>query len=150
MTSKVEILSAYYDETWSNPPSSIKEAGDTYLSEDFQNLDRDGNVLLSREAYIGLSQLMAASFEGFKAVYSDLREVDDGVIATFHFEGTHARDLDMSAMGLGVIPASGKKLVWQDASAKFMVEGDKIVGIQDISGGMEWFLAPLGVKPPSG
>jgi hypothetical protein len=87
----------------------------------------------------------------FKAVYSDLREEGDSVIVSYHFEGTHTGDFDLSAIGLGVIPASGKKIIWPEASSYFKIEGDKIVSIKPYgdSGGMESFLAPLGVTLPS-
>jgi len=80
----------------------------TYLSDDFQSLDKDGNVVENKEAQVGLTQLLVAAFEDFKSVYSDVREEGDSVIVSYHFEGMHTGDLDLSAMGLGIIPASGK------------------------------------------
>jgi hypothetical protein len=146
MNSKIDVIKAWVDESWSNPPASIKEAGEKYFSDDFQNIDQDGNVAANKDAYIGIGLASAASFTGFRAVISELQEVSDGVIVTNHFEGTHTSDLDLSAMGVGVIPASGKKIVWPDFKSKFTVEGDKITGIHEITGGFEAFLAPLGVK----
>jgi|GEM_PF-2728094 hypothetical protein len=69
---------------------------------------------------------------------------------TGHFEGTHKADLDLSAIGAGVIPASGKKIVWPEVSVKITVEGDQIVREEAYGegGGMEAFLAPLGVELP--
>jgi hypothetical protein len=127
------------------------EANMTYLSDDFQNLDQDGNVIMDKEAYIGMTQLLSAALKDFKAVYSDVREEGESVIVSYHFEGTHTSDLDLSAMGMGVVPASGKKIVWPEASSEFKIEGDKIVSIKPYgdSGGMESFLAPLGVTLPS-
>ena len=88
-------------------------------------------------------------FKDFCGVVHDVEEKDDAVLLTFHFEGTHTGDFDLSGMGLGVIPASGKRIVTPEAKSWFMVEGDKIVGTQPISGGMEDILAELGVTPPS-
>ena len=152
MGSKADIVSAYHDVVYSNPPASAMEAAEAYLSDDFKVFDRDGNVVMDKQAYAGVSQLNFAAFKGFRAVISDVREEDEGVILSFHFEGTHTGDYDLSAMGLGVIPASGKKIVWPESSSVFMVGGDKIVGIKPYgdSGGMEDFLAPLGVKLPPG
>jgi predicted ester cyclase len=151
MSSILDVYKAYYEASWANPPSSLIEANETYLSEDFQNLDQDGNVVMDKQAYIGMTHLLAAAFKDFKAVYSDLRQKGDSVIVSFHFEGTHTGDLDLSAMGLGVIPASGKKIVWPEDSSEFKIEGDKIVSIKPYgdSRGIEAFLAPLGVKIPS-
>lgn len=151
MTGKFDVVKTYLDEAWANPPSSLAEVGATTLSDDFQNVDEDGNEVMNKETYIGMSQLLFASFAGFRWVLRDLREVDDGVLMSGHFEGTHTGDLDLSAMGVGVVPASGKKVVWEDVTVKWLVDGDKIVREEPYAGasGMEAFLAPLGVAPPS-
>jgi hypothetical protein len=149
MNSKKDVINAWAKESWTNPPASHKAASEKYLSDDFKNIDQEGNVIANKEAYIAMALASAASFTGFKVVVSDLQEVSDGVIMTNHFEGTHTGDLDLSALGLGVFPASGKKIVWPDAQSKFTVEGNQITGIQEISGGLEYFLGPLGVRLPS-
>lgn len=151
MTSKLEVVRNYLDAAWSNPPSSNVEASMATYSDDFANLDEDGKVLMDKEAYIGMGRLMFSAFDDFRWVLGDLREDDDGVIMSGHFEGTHTGDLDLSAMGIGVIPASGKKIVWPEATIKWRVRGDKIISLQPYGGasGLEGFLAPLGVNPPS-
>jgi predicted ester cyclase len=148
MSSKVDIYKAYYDASWADPPSSIVEANMTYLSDDYQGLDKDGNVVSDKAAYIATTQNLMNAFNDFKGMVHDISEEGDSVILTFHFEGTHTGDFDLSAMGLGVIPASGKRIVTPESKTKFMVEGDKIVGTQPISGGFESFQAGLAVIPP--
>ncbi len=150
MGSKVEVIRAWHDESYANPPSSMVEATEKYFSDDFQILDKDGNVMMDKAAYIGMTQLMINAFQDLEGEIHDLTEVDGDVIMTFHWEGTHTGDFDLSAMGLGVIPASGKKVATPVSKSRFMVEGDKIVGSQPISGGLEPFLASLGVEMPAG
>ena len=60
-------------------------------------------------------------------------------------------DIDLSLLGAGVVPASGKKIVWPEWSTKITVGQAKITRMEPYGegGGMEAFLAPLGVKPPS-
>ena len=151
MSSKLDVYKAYYEASRANPPSSNLKAVETYFSDDFQSFDKDGNVVMNKEAQIGMTQLLMAAFKDFKAVNSDVREEGDSVIVSYHFEGTHMEDLDLSAMGMGVVPASGKKIVWPEASSEFKIEGDKIVSIKPYgdSGGIESFFAPLGVTLPS-
>jgi predicted ester cyclase len=151
MGSKSDVYKAYFEASWANPPSSLAQAGMTYLSDDFKNFDKDGNAIMDKAAYIGMGQLLASAFKDFKAVYGDMREEGDSVIVRYHFEGTHTGDLDLSAMGLGVIPASGKKIVFPEDTAAFKIQGDKIVSIKPYgdSAGIESFLAALGVKLPS-
>lgn len=151
MSSKLDLYKAYVEAAWANPPASLVEAGMKYISDDFQNFDVDGKVLGGKETYNSLGLLMASAFTGFKAVYGEMREEGDNVIVTSHFEGTHTGDLDLSALGMGVIPASGKKIVWPEATNVFTIRNDKIVSIKPYgdSGGMEDFLKPLGVTMPS-
>ena len=54
-------------------------------------------------------------------------------------------------MGMGVFPPSGRKIVCPDSSNEFMIEGEKIVIIKlyGNSGGVEAFLAALGLKAPA-
>jgi hypothetical protein len=94
---------------------------------------------------------MRSSFKDFGSVVTDLQEEDEFVISGGHFEGTHPGDLDLSAMGLGVVLAGGKKTIWPEASAKLMVEGDKIVRMEPYAGavGLQAFLAALGLELPS-
>jgi len=151
MTRNLDIVRAFLEAAWTNPPSSVIEANDTYLSDDFKSLDKEGNVEMDKEAYIGMSRLMFAAFTNFKWVRSDLRQEGDSVIMSGHFEGTHTGDLDLSAVGASVIPASGKLIIWPEASVEYKVEGDKIVNQKAYGGasGMDAMLAPLGVTLPS-
>jgi hypothetical protein len=152
MSSNLDYIRAYFDEVWANgsTPETAMEWAETHFSDDFQFLDKDGNVQMDRAGYIGFGHLLFASFDDLKFVHSDLRDDGDDVLVDSHWEGTFTSDFDLSAMGMGVIPASGKKIVWPESSSKWKIEGEKVVSIQDFStGGVGEFLAPLGVKPPS-
>ena len=151
MSSNLDVVSEFMDAAWSNPPSSVIDANETSLAENFQSLDKDGNPLMNRDAYIGMARLLLSSFTDFKWVLRDLRQVGDSVIMSGHFEGRHTGDLDLSAMGAGVIPASGKMVVWPEASVEYKVQGDKIVSEKAYGGnsGPEAFLEALGLKLPS-
>lgn len=151
MSSKLDLYNEYIKAAWANPPSSIAEANMTYLSDDYKNYDKDGNVVSDKAAYIGMIQLLTSAFPDFKTVYSDIREEGDSIIVRYHFEGTHMDDLDLSAMGMGVIPASGKKIVWPEDTTAFKIQGNMIVSNRPYgdSTGIESFLSALGVKVPS-
>jgi hypothetical protein len=150
MTSKLDLYKAYYTAAWANPPDSLDEAAKMYISDDFKSLDPSGKPDQDRATWLATGRLLASALTDFKSVSSGMREEGDGVIVTAHFEGTHTKDLDLSAMGLGVVPASGKKIVWPDSEYKFTVVGDKIVSVQPIgeNGGTAAFLEPLGIKMP--
>lgn len=151
MSSKSDVVRMWHDKSWTNPPSSFIEANEMYLSDDFQGLDKNGNVTGTKAAMNAMSQILFSSFEGFKGVTHDFQEAaDGGVIMTFHFEGKHTEDLDLSAMGLGVIPATGKSFITPKSKTKFIVEGDQIVSSQAISGGFDFVLAAIGAIPAAG
>jgi predicted ester cyclase len=149
MTNKAEVIRKWHKESWANPPSSAVEAAEKFFSDDFQGLDEDGNVISDKAAFVGMNQLLFNAFKDFKGIVHDIAVEDDSVIMTFHFEGTHTGDFDLSAMGMGVIPASGKRVVTPESKTRFMVEGDQIVASQPISGGFESLLAGIGAMPSS-
>lgn len=152
--SPVDVVKRYHDSAWADPQSgTLSEASREMLDDDFQSLDEDGNVQMDKATFIAMGEMMLGSFDDLNYVRTDLTESgDDSVLMTGHFEGTHTGDFDLSAMGLGVITASGKKIEWPDATVKWIVKDDKIVRNENAGGsaGLEGFLAPLGVKPPSG
>lgn len=147
LISKLDIVRAYLDAA----AVDMMAAVDDYLSDDFHTTDPDGNVELTKDGFVGMGRMMLTSFTDYTWVTADIREEGDQVIFSGHFEGTHTSDLDLSAMGLGVVPASGKKIVWPEASMKLTVEGDKIVKMEPHGGaaGLQAFLAALGVEPPA-
>jgi predicted ester cyclase len=151
MGKAMDVYKAYFELSWSNPPSSFGEALAKYVSDDFVNLNSDGVVEGDKEAWGAMVQLMNAALSDLKYPYTSMREEGDSVIVVGHFEGTHTGDFDLSAMGLGVIPASGKHIVWPDSTTEFKIAGDKIVSAQDLSGGgMAAFFAPFGITMPPG
>ena len=149
MTSKLDTAQAYVDLI--SVSGDLEKAITDYMSDDFENLDTDGNVALTKDQLLEMTRMLRPSFTGYGFVSADLREEDDYVIMTGHFEGTHIGDVDLSAMGLGVIPASGKKIVWPEASAKLTIEGGRIVRMQPYAGaaGLKAWLAALETKTPS-
>ncbi len=119
-----------------------------FLTDDFQNLDIDGNVQMNRETYIRFFKRVQDSFPDFSMEVSDVHEEGDSVILRYRFEGTFTDDLDFSAVGLGVIPASGKKIIWPEATVEFKFAGDQIASIQvaDEAAGGGAFLGAIGVS----
>jgi len=122
------------------------------LSDDFQNLDQDGNVALTKDGFLNLGRMMHAAFTDYGFVITELYEEGDYIIIRGHNEGVHTADLDLSAMGLGILPASGKKIVWPEASAKLTIVGDKVKRLEPHAGpaGLKAFLSALGIELPPG
>ena len=148
MTSKSDIVKEY---AASIGIGGNIEAVAAYVSDDFQNFDKDGSFVANKEMLLAGMRMFNHAFTDYGFVLKGIREESDFVIMSGHFEGTHTSDLDLSSMGIGVIPASGKKIVWPEASAKITIEGDKIIRMEPYAGaaGLQAWLAALGVEPPS-
>lgn len=147
MGSKSDVIKSFMDAAWSNPPSSVIEANKKYLADNFQSYDSDSKPLMDKQGYIGFAQMFLNAFPDVMWVRSGLREVGDSVIMRGHFEGTHMGEVDLSAMGMGVIPASGKKIVWPEDSVEYKVEGEQVLS-EKATSGLKEMLAPLGLKMP--
>lgn len=144
MTSKFDVVR----EVMVSGPIDLERSRE-YLSDNFKWIDGDGNEM-DKEAYIGMSYMMVAAFPDLEFVRTGLREEGDHVVMTGHFIGTFKNDFDLSAMGLGVIPASGKTIEFPDASNNVEVKAGKIARLEALSGGgVEELLAILGAKMPS-
>ena len=69
-----------------------------------------------------------------------------------HVTGTHRGDLDLSSMGMGVIPASGKSISMPESKGRLTFKGDKIANMHiDIveGAGIPGILAQIGASPPN-
>jgi hypothetical protein len=148
MSRKIDVVREY---ATSIGIGGNREALEDYFSDDFQMLDKNGSFVLNKEMLLASMQQVNHAFTDYGFVLNDVREEDDFIIMSGHFEGTHTDDLDLSATGIGVIPASGKKIVWPEASEKVTVEGDKIIRMEPYAGasGLQAWLAALDVERPS-
>jgi len=107
---------------------------------------------ISGPAWLGMSASLKAAFPNLN--YQFKIEGADGntVNISAELKGTHSAALDLTAMGMGVIPATNKsfaaahehgKATVQDGKIKsWEMEGNKDAGLMAI-------LGQLGVKPPS-
>jgi hypothetical protein len=149
MNSKMEVANMWA-EVFAPDAGGDIDAIANLLSDDFQNLDQDGNVALTKQGFLNLGRMMHAAFTDYGFVVSKLSEEGDYVIITGHNEGVHTADLDLTAMGFGILPASNKKIVWPEASAKLTIAGDKVKRLEPHAGaaGLKAFLSALGIELP--
>jgi hypothetical protein len=81
-----------------------------------------------------------------------IQRVEGNVVhVTPHLTGTHTGDLDLTAMGMGVIPPTGRSFNLPEETGRLTVEGDKVVNfrIDPIpGGGLPGILAQLGIAAP--
>jgi predicted ester cyclase len=128
--------------TWDNPDK------ESHLSDDFQSTDALGSPPMDKSSWLAMGSLMESAIPDISFVIKDIREEDDGVAITGRFAGTFTNDFDLSAMGMGVIHATGKAVDFQDSTLQLSFDGDKISRVHDPStgpdAGMPGFLKALG------
>jgi predicted ester cyclase len=121
-----------------------------YLSDDFEYSDSVGSPPSDKASYLGLAAMLQAALPDLEFVLEDLYEEGDAVIATGYFKGTFVNDFDLSAMGMGIIPATGAQVRWPSSSSQWGVRGDRIVSLHDLDtgpdAGMAGFFKALGVN----
>jgi hypothetical protein len=106
---------------------------------------------LPLNAVIGLILTLKKAFPDLQ--YNATIQRVEGNIAhlTPHLTGTHTGDLDLTAMGLGIIPPSGKSINLPEETAQITVEGGKVVNYYVVptpGGGLLGILTQLGVEAP--
>jgi hypothetical protein len=122
-----------------------------YLSDDFQWTDELGSPPVERGSWVAAFQPFGSSMSDLSLVIDDIREEGDTITVTSHVSGTFVNDLDLSAMGLGVIPATGESFVSPVQRDRVSFDGDKISEIHNMEtgpdAGMGGLLKVLGVDP---
>jgi predicted ester cyclase len=138
---KIEIVKKAFN--FDTPPEVQRE----YISDDFQFSDAIGSPPMGKEAYFGMGELLQASIPDIDYVFDEIHQEGEDVIASGHYRGTFQHDLDLSAMNMGVIPATGKAINIP-GTGRVSFSGDKISKLQDLTtgpnAGLVGFLAALG------
>ncbi len=122
----------------------------SFLSDDFRF---SGPVPepIGKDQWVGLSRILKAAFPDIKYNIR-ITGIEGNVVKTANqVTGTHTNGLDMSFMGMPVIPATGKAFSNPEETAETTVEGDKVTAMHVTiaeGGGLMGILAQIGVKPP--
>jgi hypothetical protein len=124
----------------------------SYLAEDFQFSGPVPEPVDSKQ-WLGLMKAMNAAFPDIN-YHTRILGVDGNVVKTAsQLSGTHTNDLDLSTMGLGVIPATGKSFSIPEEQGEATVKDGKITSMHLNTGqdsGLMGILKQLGVEPPQG
>jgi predicted ester cyclase len=139
---KIEL--AKFVNRWDIPDRS------SYYTDDFQLTNAQGAPPSGRDETIAMGQLMQSAMPDIRTVIEDIREEGDDVVLTSHWEGTFTNDFDLSVLGMGVVPATGKAVVFPTSTIRISFDGDKIARIHDPAtdpdAGPAGFFKALGVN----
>ena len=118
------------------------------LSDDFQWTDELGSPAIDKSSWLAMGQLIESAIPDLSYVIEDIREEGDSVMVTSHSAGTFINDLDLSSMGMGAIPATGKEVVFPSQRDRVSLDGDKISEFHNLEtgpdAGIGGFLKALG------
>jgi predicted ester cyclase len=131
------------------------EAGDfdtvaSYLSDDFA-FSGPTPQPVGKDEWIWMSKALKAGFPDLRYNIRVIGVEGDVVRTVTQLTGTHTADLDLSFMGMGIIPASGERVLNPQEEGEATVEGNKIVAMHVYSTpetGLAGILTQLGVQLP--
>ena len=107
---------------------------------------------ISADAWMGMSASLKAAFPDLDYQFNIEGVNGDTVNISADLRGTHKGDLDLTAMDMGVIPATGKSFKAAHEHGKVIVRDGKVAAwaMERTEGaGLMAILAQLGVKVPS-
>jgi ketosteroid isomerase-like protein len=126
------------------------ETAASYYADDFQFVGPTPEPI-GPDAYLGISRIMQAAFPdidyGAQVVGSD----GEVVFAEFTLSGTHEGDLDLTPVGMGVIPATGIHFSNPTEYFDITVRDGLITSMHtepSPDSGLPGILSQLGVKMP--
>jgi len=123
---------------------------DAYFSDDFQWTDSLGSPPMDKSTWLATGDLMGSSFPDMELRIEDIREDGDDFVVTSHFRGTFSKDLDLSAMGMGVVRATGKTIDFPPQRDCVSFGNGKISELHNLEtgpdAGMAGFFKAIGVK----
>ena len=126
------------------------ETAKSLLADDFQFSGPVPEPIGGKE-WLGMSANLKAAFPDLDYHFK-IEGVEGEVVKTSNqLSGTHNGEFDLTAMGMGLIPASGKSFSMASENAQATVSGSKVVSFQvqpTEGGGVMGILKQLGVSTP--
>lgn len=123
---------------------------DSFYADNFQYTDPLGSPPMDKGVFLTMGQMIESALPDVSTVIEDIQEENGEVVVTSHWEGTFKNDFDLSPMGMGVIPATGKAVVFPTSTVRIGFDQDKISRIDNETTGpdvgMPGFLKALGAN----
>jgi hypothetical protein len=120
----------------------------SYLADDFQFTDALGSPPTDKESWVAMGDLMESAVPDLEYVIEGIREEEDRLAVSTRITGTFINDFDLSAMGMGVIRATGKTVDVGPFTNLVSFDNGMIASMHDPNtgpdAGMQGFLKALG------
>ena len=123
-----------------------------YLTDDFQATFADGSPALDKSNWLASGELMESAMPDMLWEFEYVGEDGEDLLINTTMSGTFRNDLDLSGIGLGVIPATGKRVEMEPIPNRVSFDNGKVSRIHDPrtgpDGGLAGILKALGVEAP--
>ena len=141
--SVAEIAQAFYD----SMESELTEDFATYLDEEFTAHGFGPQPILSAQ-FVGMMAQLRVAFPDWSFNLSQIEEEGNLARVTLAPSGTHKESLDLSPMGLPLIPATGKSFQLPVMQDEVTIIDERVVNLTTYAppdGGLPGILQQLGV-----
>jgi len=123
----------------------------TMLADDFQ-FSGPVPTPINRDSWLGMSASLKTAFPNLDYHFNVIGAQGDVVKTTSQLSGTHTDPFDLTAMNMGVIPATDKDFSVKVEKTKVTVKDNKVTSwaVEPTDGaGLSAILDQLGVKLPT-
>jgi len=123
----------------------------TMLADDFQ-FSGPVPTPINRDSWLGMSASLKTAFPNLDYHFNVIGAQGDVVKTTSQLSGTHTDPFDLTAMNMGVIPATDKDFSVKVEKTKVTVKDNKVTSwaVEPTDGaGLNAILDQLGVKVPT-
>lgn len=118
------------------------------LTDDFQ-ISGPFPVPMGKDQWLGIQVAMKQAFPDWRFNLTNIEDHGDSATIYYYITGTHVGALDLTPMGLGVIPATSKPVKLPPEHADMRIVGGKVAAMEvhgAEGGGLPGLLKQIGVE----
>lgn len=124
----IDVVKAYYAAL----DSAHIEQAEQYLSETYQLVGFTQQPM-DKNAMLNMMKLFKASFPNLGHLLSNIHQEGYLVKVSVQLSGTNTNPLDLTSLGIGVVPATRKFIIFPTSNYEFTVVDGKIEVEKDVS-----------------
>jgi predicted ester cyclase len=123
-----ELVKAYYAAL----DSGDMDKAEQYLSEEYQLIDFISQPM-DKNAVFDLLKRFKAALTNLRHSLSNIQAEGNVVKLNVQLSGTNSAQLDLSMMGIGIIPRTRRFIIFPSGNYEFIIKDGKIAEQRDIS-----------------
>jgi hypothetical protein len=124
----INVVKAYFRAL---DAADIQEV-DSYLDDNYQLIDFTPQSM-DKIAMLAMIAQLKVAMPNLTHSLSNIRVENDVVKVTVQRSGTHTANLDLSQMGLEIVPSTRKFIIFPNSNYEFTIKNQKILIERDVS-----------------